>query len=251
MSSRRMPPSQARAAVSLTLLLLAAAGCAASAAPSSAPPISAASLAVSRELAVADLLPAFDWPPATTVSQEVAAAPVADAPATVAPTTTAAASAAPATVVDEAAVTGDPRGTDAMALITYAWRRTLPGWSIVFLPSRVGLRGLTKVDDRRIEIYVRDSDSAPSLAHVVAHELGHAVDVELNSPADRDRWRALRGVGPTVSWWPGNAVSDFDTLAGDFAEAFATMLTASVSLSRVAPPPQPAELAVLAELAAR
>ena len=44
-------------------------------------------------------------------------------------------------------------------------------------------------------------------------------------------------------------MSDFDTLAGDFAEAFATWLTGSVSQSRVAPQPGPAELALLAELA--
>ena len=60
-----------------------------------------------------------------------------------------------------------------------------------------------------------------------------------------------RGVPASVSWWPGNAVSDFETLAGDFAEAFATMLTGSVSLSRVAPAPGPAAFAVLTELAAR
>ena len=155
-----------------------------------------------------------------------------------------------AEVVAEAErVLGDPRGVEAMALIEFPWRRTLPRWSIAFLPARVGLRGLTRVDDRRIEIYVRDADSATSLARVVAHELGHAVDVELNSSGDRERWRAVRGAPASVSWWPGNAVSDFDTLAGDFAEAFATMLTGSVSLSRVAPVPGPAALAVLAELA--
>src|SRR5205085_512469 len=123
------------------------------------------------------------------------------------------------------------------------------GWSIAFLPGRVGLRGLTRVDDRRIEIDVRDSDTAASLARVIAHELGHAVDVELNSAGDRERWRIERGVGPGVAWWPGNGVSDFDTLAGDFAEAFATWQTGSVSESRVAPQPGPADLALLAVLA--
>jgi hypothetical protein len=124
----------------------------------------------------------------------------------------------------------------------------LPGWSIAFLPERAGLRGLTIVDDRRIEIFVRDNDTPQTLARIVAHELGHAVDVELNSHADRERWRAARRVGPEVSWWPGNGESDFDTLAGDFAEAVATLLTGSVSQSRVAPPPGPAELALLSEL---
>ncbi|MEO5840010.1 MAG: hypothetical protein ABIQ73_27915 [Acidimicrobiales bacterium] len=247
MSPPRLPPLRARgAAVSLTLLVAAIAGCSTSADPSNAPPVSAASSAVARELAVADLLPAFEWPDAAPVAPTSTAAPT-----TVVPAMTAAPSEPASTVAEGASIVGDPRGADAMALIAFAWRRTLPGWSIAFLPSRAGLRGLTKVDDRRIEIYVRDGDSPASLARVVAHELGHAIDVALNSPADRDRWRAVRGVAPTVSWWPGNAVSDFDTLAGDFAEAFATMLTGSVSLSHVAPSPGPAELAVLAELATR
>jgi hypothetical protein len=142
----------------------------------------------------------------------------------------------------------EPRAAAALALIDFPWRRVLPGWSIAFLRERSGLRGLTKVDDRRIEIFVRDGDTPESLARIIAHELGHAVDVELNSPADRERWRAARGVGPEVSWWPGNGESDFDTLAGDFAEAMATLLTGWVSQSRVAPPPGPTELALLSEL---
>ena len=229
------------AVVVVALATAGVAGCSTSAPstspPSTAPPSTTAptsaptEVAAARELAVSDLLPAFEWlePPAV-------------APAVVA---------APTTVGEDVSVVGDPRGAEIMALITFPWRRTLPGWSIAFLPARAGLRGLTRVDDRRIEIYRRDGDSAASLARVVAHELGHAVDVELNSPSDRERWRTVRGVPPSVGWWPGNEVSDFDTLAGDFAEAFATMLTGSVSLSRVAPPPGPAELAVLAELATR
>jgi hypothetical protein len=231
------------------------AGCAT--VPSSTAPSAAARAEVvaAREVDF-DLLPAFEMPEPTSVP-----APATVAPTTLAPTTLAPATLAPATVPDSSApgptadedlsVVGDPRGAETMALIAYPWRRTLPGWSIAFLSARAGLRGLTRVDERRIEIYRRDGDSASSLARVVAHELGHAVDVELNSPSDRERWRTVRGVAPSVSWWPGNAVSDFDTLAGDFAEAFATMLTGSVSMSRVAPPPGPAELAVLAELATR
>jgi hypothetical protein len=204
-------------------------------------------VAAARELAVSDLLPAFEWADPATVPPVPVVAPTTTEPTTTAPATTEPTTTAPATT----AVIGDPRGLEAMALIAFSWRRTLPGWSIEFLPAQAGLRGLTRVDGRRIEIYLRDGDSPESSARVVAHELGHAVDVELNSAADRERWRAVRGVAPSVPWWPANAVSDFDTLAGDFAEAFATMLTGSVSLSRVAPPPGPAELAVLAELAAR
>jgi hypothetical protein len=146
------------------------------------------------------------------------------------------------------ALVDEPRAAAALALVEFPWRRVLPGWSIAFLPERAGLRGLTIVDDRRVEIFVRDNDTPQTLARIVAHELGHAVDVELNSNADRERWRAARRVGPEVNWWPGNGESDFDTLAGDFAEAMATLLTGSVSQSRVAPPPGAAELTLLAEL---
>jgi hypothetical protein len=238
MLSTRVPRLGARLGVPIVVIVAIAfaAGCAASALVA-APAIYAAASASEEpadtpasELVVYDLLPAFEGPDTT------------PAPAPVP---------APASTAPPEVVQGDPRGAEAMALIAFAWRETLPGWSIAFLPAEAGLRGLTRVDDRRIEIYVRDSDDAASLARVVAHELGHAIDVELNSPADRERWRAVRGVSAAVRWWPGNAVSDFDTLAGDFAEAFATMLTGSVSLSRVATAPGPAELAVLAELSAR
>ena len=163
--------------------------------PSTAPPVIAPSseVAAARE-AVFDLLPAFEMPEPTTVPAP-SAAPTTPASRAA----TAAAELAPATHDRRSrptSVVGDPRGAEALALIAFPWRRTLPGWSIAFLPARAGLRGLTRVDERRIEIYVRDGDSAASLARVVAHELGHAVDVELNSPSDRERWRAVRGVGP-------------------------------------------------------
>ena len=215
--------------------------------PSSAPPSTAApSEVVAAREAVFDLLSAFEMPEPTTAPEAVAVAPTTVTPAAVPDSSVPA-----ATAGEDLTVVGDSWGAEPLALIAFPWRRTLPGWSIAFLPARTGLRGLTKVDERRIEIYLREGDSAASSARVVAHELGHAVDVELNSPSDRERWRTVRGVAPSVSWWPGNAVSDFDTLAGDFAEAFATMLTGSASLSRVAPPPGPPELAVLAELVTR
>ena len=206
----------------------------------------------SPESTLSDLAQASEWPESTTVPATDGPAMAATESATdVSATATIGSATVEAPRTTTAAVesfVGDPREAEALALIAFPWRRSLPGWSISFLPAKVGLRGLTRVDERRIEIYARDGDSAASLARVVAHELGHAVDVELNSQDDRERWRAARGVGPAVSWWPGNAASDFDTLSGDFAEAFATMLTGSTSLSRIAPPPGPAELAVLAEL---
>jgi len=137
-----------------------------------------------------------------------------------------------------------------IALIDYPWQARLAGWRIEFSSSRSGLRGLTYPDTKLIEIYVRPTDSPESLARVLAHELGHAVDVELNSSADRQRWRDARGIGPATQWWPDPSTSDFNTGAGDFAEVFAVWLTGVASLSRVGTPVTADHLALVAQLAA-
>jgi hypothetical protein len=237
-----------RAGLVVLVAALFVAGCGGSpVADQSAPPIAAAAMASEPSVAVAPdgVEPEVAAPVPTTTPAALSAAAPTSVPAP--PTTVVALPFAPRGSLES--LVDEPRAAAALALIDFPWRRVLPGWSIAFLPDRPGLRGLTIVDDRRVEIYVRDNDTPASLARIIAHELGHAVDVELNSPSDRDRWRAARGVRPEVHWWPANAESDFDTLAGDFAEAMATLLTGSVSQSRVAPPPGPSELALLADLA--
>lgn len=136
----------------------------------------------------------------------------------------------------------------ALALITYPWEARLPGWTIVFGSSRAGLRGLTFPDSKRIEIYVRSTDTPESLARVLAHELGHAVDLQLNDVADRQRWMQARGI-EGARWWPDPSTADFDTGAGDFAEAFAVWQAGVATQSRLAGPPTSAQLELLRQLA--
>lgn len=113
------------------------------------------------------------------------------------------------------------RGEAALTAISYPWQTKLPGWTIEFKETRSGVLGYTYTNDKRIEVYVRDSMSEDLLAHVIAHELGHAVDVSLNSGDDRREWLAARGIDDS-DWWPGEGgVSDFHSGAGDFAEGFA------------------------------
>jgi hypothetical protein len=138
--------------------------------------------------------------------------------------------------------------TAALDTITYPWQTRLPGWTITFLGARPGLRGVTYVDDRRIEIYVRPQDSVERTAWVVAHELGHAVDVTYNDPQDRAAWRAQRH--SDAPWWPDDYARDFDTLAGDFAEAFAVAQTGGQSSSALGQP-SAEDLALLDQLATR
>jgi len=103
------------------------------------------------------------------------------------------------------------------------------GFTIEFLPGRAGYGGLTYPDSRRIEIYVDSGWSDGYLTHVVAHEIGHAVDMARNSRSDHERWRAARGIPATTRWWADPYTSDFATPGGDFAECFAAWAVGSTS----------------------
>ena len=109
----------------------------------------------------------------------------------------------------------------ALGLISFDWRNGLPGWELRFLDGRSGYRGLTYPDASVIEVFVRPGDSAEGLAHVIAHEMGHAVDVVRLSDTDRAAWAAARGYGTQATWWVSSGGSDFASGSGDFAESFA------------------------------
>lgn len=141
-------------------------------------------------------------------------------------------------------------GRDALAGISYPWQELLDGWTIEFQTSTDGLFGLTLVPERRIEIYVRPDQSPAMVRHVIAHELGHAVDVTLNDGPDRRRWEEARGLS-SAPWWPDSGAADFRTGAGDFAESFAAwQVGPSGFRSELAPPPDGAQIELLAELSA-
>jgi len=139
-------------------------------------------------------------------------------------------------------------GDQALLRISYPWREQFPDWTVTFRGPRTGLRALTYPGDKQVDIFVRSSDTVESLHRVFAHELGHVIDVELNSEQDRERWRAQRNIKESVPWWPSEAAPDFATGAGDFAEAFAVWETGIVTRSTVAAQPTAQDLALLAEL---
>jgi hypothetical protein len=140
------------------------------------------------------------------------------------------------------------RATDA---ITYPWREMLPGWTIQFVPGTTKVAGYTWSSQKHIEVFVRPGDDARSLARVLAHELGHAVDVTLNTADERRTWLAQRNA-TTDQWWPAAGQADFSAGAGDFAEAFAYwQLRDTAVRSQVGGTPTAADLALLVQLARR
>ncbi|MCB0995773.1 MAG: hypothetical protein KDB21_11815 [Acidimicrobiales bacterium] len=118
-------------------------------------------------------------------------------------------------------------GGAAEQLVTWPWEDHLPGWSIEFAGPDEVLRGNTNVPNRTITIHVRPTDTPSDLAGVLAHELGHAIDVTYFDDGDRARWLDARGLD--VEWWVDSGTSDFHAGAGDFAEAVAAVLVSSPS----------------------
>lgn len=136
----------------------------------------------------------------------------------------------------------------ALSRISIPWQEWFPEWEIDFVGPRSGIRALTYPGERRIDVFVRADDTADSIHRVLAHELGHVIDVEWNSEDERQAWRRQRGIPDSVPWWPSAAAPDFATGAGDFAEAFAVLETGVISRATVADQPDAEDLALLREL---
>jgi|GEM_PF-718260 len=137
----------------------------------------------------------------------------------------------------------------ALGLIQYDWQNSLKGWELRFLGAKKGYRGMTYPSDRVIEVYLRDTDTALSLAHVVAHEMGHAVDLTYFDDGDRRAWTSARKFATTVPWFVAPGGADFSSGCGDFAESFAWWQVGPPTwFGELAPPPTQIQLGVLVNL---
>lgn len=197
----------------------------------------------------------FETPPVTwAASPPPTAAPAPTiAPAVVGSTTTTARPQTPAspTAVAPAATasSGTPqeRGEAALRRLSYPYQQL--GYTIEFLPGMPGYFGRGFHEQHRIEIYVRNSQSDAELAHVVAHEIGHAVDWMYHTPVRDRQWLLLRGVDPSTEWAPCPFCTDFGAPSGDFAESFALWQLGQTSFAgTLAPRPTAAQLQELAKL---
>jgi hypothetical protein len=140
-----------------------------------------------------------------------------------------------------------PIGAAALSQISYPWQQL--GYQIVFLGARPDLMGQTIFDQHRIEIYLRDGESKQIVAHVIAHEIGHAADVAYNTPERRREWLHLRGASTSAPWFGCDGCDDFSSPAGDYAETFSFwQVGPNADFSQLAPPPAPDQLRQLIPL---
>jgi hypothetical protein len=136
-------------------------------------------------------------------------------------------------------------GDEAELSIAYPWRSYLPGWTVAYLDADV-VSGNTNIPTQTITVGVPPGATPAYVSEVLAHEIGHAIDVSYLSDADRARWLEARGA-TGIDWWPNGGPGDFDVGAGDFAEAVAAWLTGSSNDSAVAGPFTTAQLDLVAE----
>ena len=124
---------------------------------------------------------------------------------------------------------GDPEsvGRAAEALIAFDYHSVLDGWTFEYGGPRDGYRGNTNTVSRTISVYVGEYDTPQVVAEVIAHEVGHALDIMYLDDDTRIEWMEMRGV--TEGWWPHSGASDFHVGAGDYAEAVAKLIVDSPS----------------------
>jgi len=138
---------------------------------------------------------------------------------------------------------------EVLDLISYDYRRFLPGWIVEFWPARSNRRGSTIEEDRRIEIYVREDQTPTDLAHAMAYQLGRAIDISYNDVRQRLQWLSAREIRSNCPWLNGDGRDDFTVGAGDFADSFAHWQSGgSHMMSELAGPPDGEQLDLLSEL---
>lgn len=119
------------------------------------------------------------------------------------------------------------------AELDWDFRSALPAWEVVYADAHPRWRGITNSVERTVTLFDRESTTVSDAAAVLAHELGHAIDLEFLDDTDRLAWLELRGID--VPWWADEGRADFSVGAGDFAEAVAAHLVGAPSRSDFGP----------------
>ena len=142
-------------------------------------------------------------------------------------------------------------GTAALASLPIDWQSLLPGWSVSFEGFNESLLGATAWAERHITIYVRPEQSVDQVRHVLAHELGHALDITHLDDSARSAWSTHRGFDHDSAYWPETSDNDYATPAGDLAETVAAWVNGADHWAGTRAIPTDADIEVLAGLFAQ
>ena len=105
---------------------------------------------------------------------------------------------------------------------------------------------------RRTEVYVQScaQESDELLRHVLAHEVGHAIDSAWGSTKERRAWLKARGLAASTPWYACNECPVWRTGEGDFVEVFSLWQTGQFG-GELAKAPSNAQLRKLIRLIPR
>ncbi len=132
------------------------------------------------------------------------------------------------------------RGAEALTRIRYPYAEL--NYDVRFGGPKRGYLAITFTGAARIEVYVRRCQTVDSIASILGHEFGHAVDHRYMTSDLRGEYLAARGI--TATWFGCNRCTDFATGAGDFAEVFGFFHSPPGPFrSRLGPAPNPSRKA--------
>ena len=141
-------------------------------------------------------------------------------------------------------------GAEALATIPFDWQQLLPGWTVEFDGYHEELLGGTSWREQHITLWIRPEQSLGQIRHVLAHEIGHALDVTYFDEPLRTRWMTQRGFPTGDAWWPESGENDYASPAGDLAETIATWVNGTEYWAGTGDRPTDADIALLRELLA-
>ena len=148
--------------------------------------------------------------------------------------------------------TPQQRVNRALDSLHFPWR-LLHYRYVAMAPRADDIRALTWTGDiRRTEVYVEScgQESDALLRHVLAHEVGHAIDDEWGTKKERKGWLKARGLASSTRWYACDGCPVWGTGEGDFVEVFSLWQTGQFH-SDLAPQPSKAQLKRLVRLIPR
>ena len=130
------------------------------------------------------------------------------------------------------------RARTTLVRATPGWTRL--GWDVLVSDDSpdAWVGGLARPSLRTVEVYPDDTWQRATFDWVLIHEFAHAIDHQLWTEEDRQRWEDARGIAAEVPWRAGGWPHDHSAGAEDLAEVIAYVLLDRQRLPR-SPYPAP------------